>query len=112
VALPVPRPYGRRKVAKSAVDASLPEAVAAFVEWLLKESGWRVSERDSGGELVDLRARHVCLLFRRFRSFSNDVTRPYVQALENRHTPFVGGEARSFAKNRGDPQRGPGGGAP
>src|SRR5439155_3286215 len=31
--------------AKSAVDESLPDAVGGFVEWLLKESGWKVTER-------------------------------------------------------------------
>ena len=39
--------------------------------------------------------RHVCLLFRRFRSFETDVTHGYVRALEARHLPhvLVGGSA-------------------
>ena len=45
VALPVPEPYGRRRVAGTAIDASLPGAVGAFVEWLVAKSGWTVTER-------------------------------------------------------------------
>jgi len=33
-------------------------------------------------ERVPLQARHICLLFRRLRHYSTDVTRAYVQALE------------------------------
>jgi superfamily I DNA/RNA helicase len=42
---------------------------------------------------VPIQPRHVCLLFRRFRSFATDVTRPYVRALEARRLPhlLVGG---------------------
>src|ERR1051325_1619087 len=41
------------------------------------------------GEQVTLAPRHICLLFRRLRSFSNDITRPYVRALEARGVPHV-----------------------
>src|SRR3977135_3895664 len=64
-----------------AVDEPLPEAVGAFVAWLLKESGWHVTERERPGEAVPISARHVCLLFRRFTSWGRDVTRAYVEAL-------------------------------
>src|SRR5262249_23280321 len=51
VALPVPKPYGYRGgFAKSAVEDSLPDAVGAFVGWLLEESGWKVTERERPGE--------------------------------------------------------------
>src|SRR5262249_34666659 len=46
VALAVPRPYGATGVTKTAVNASLPDAVAAFVHWLINNSGWHVTERD------------------------------------------------------------------
>ena len=107
VALAVPRPYGRnRKVALNAVERSLPDAVGAFVEWLIDESGWTVTERgpnrlrDSGFGILDserrvpISARHVCLLFRRFEKFGSDMTRPYVEALEARGIPhlLVGGK--------------------
>jgi len=94
VALPVPAPYGKyRTIVHWKIEECLPDAVAAFVEWLVRESGWTVTERERPGERVPLRARHVCLLFRRFRSFRTDVTHPYVRALEARHLPhlLVGG---------------------
>ena len=103
VVLPVPRPYGLRRVAASAIERSLPDAVGAFVRWLVAESGWRVteprsaeddaSEDGSGAAGVPVEARHVCILFRRFQSFGKDMTRPYVEALEARDLPhlLVGG---------------------
>ena len=37
VALPVPRPYGRRQIAAASIEESLPDAVGAFVHWLVTE---------------------------------------------------------------------------
>jgi ATP-dependent helicase/nuclease subunit A len=96
VALPVPRPYGSMGLTKTAMTASLPDAVAAFVHWLLHESGWRVTERDRPGEGVSVSARHVCLLFRRFSSFDEDVTRPFVEAFEARGIAHLLVGGRSF----------------
>ncbi len=95
VALPVPRPYGRWGVTKTAIDESLPDAVAAFVCWLVEQSGWRVTERDRPGEELPVAPRHVCLLFRRFTHWGADVTQPYVEALEARGIPhmLVGGKS-------------------
>src|SRR6185503_1427086 len=90
VALPVPRPYGDfRRIVNFRIDDSLPDAVAAFVEWLVGASGWTVTERERPRERVPVAARHVCLLFRRMRSWGNDVTRPYVRALEARQLRHV-----------------------
>src|SRR5205823_1404602 len=94
VPLPVPAPYGKfRTIVQWKIEECLPDAVAAFVEWLVRGSGWTVTERERPAERVPLRARHVCLLFRRFRSYRTDVTHPYVRALEARHLPhlLVGG---------------------
>ncbi len=97
VTLPVPRPYGRYGgFVKAAVDESLPDAVGAFVRWLLTESGWTVTERERPGEAVPISARHVCLLFRRFTSWGMDVTAPYVEALEARGIPHLLVGGRSF----------------
>ncbi len=95
VALPVPRPYGYRRIAATAIERSLPDAVGAFVSWLIDESGWTVAVGGSESAPVPLEARHVCLLFRRFESFRRDMTRPYVEALEAREIPhlLVGGRA-------------------
>jgi ATP-dependent helicase/nuclease subunit A len=93
VALPAPRPFSdyaaagsAPKVTKKAVNGSLPDAVAAYIDWLVRESGYVVEE---GGVDVPVAARHVCLLFKRFRSWEGDVTRPYVRALEARRVPHV-----------------------
>lgn len=97
VALPVPAPYGRSgRVTKTAIQDSLPDATAAFVEWLLRESQWTVTERDSN-ERVPIAPRHICLLFRRFDSWwAGDVTRGYVDALEARGVRHLLVGGRSF----------------
>src|SRR5205085_1257379 len=102
VALPVPMPYGWQGPTRKAVEESLPEAVGAFVAWLVKDSGWKVTERERPGDAVPISARHVCLLCRRFTSFGADVTRPYVEALEARGIPHLLVGGRSFhARARG-----------
>jgi ATP-dependent helicase/nuclease subunit A len=94
VALPVPKPYGDYgSIVASRINESFPDAVGAFVAWLLNESGWTVEEE--GGTVV-IRPRHIAILFRRFRNFRTDVTRAYVRALEIRRIPHVLVGGRSF----------------
>jgi len=88
IALPVPAPYGTRNISAMAIERSTPDAIGAFVDWLTGESGWKVTER-TGDQPVAVQAKHVCLLFRRFLSFGDDVTQPYVQALEARGVRHV-----------------------
>jgi ATP-dependent exoDNAse (exonuclease V) beta subunit len=45
VVLPVPRPYATQRVANTRIEESLPRAVGALVDWLVRESGWTVTER-------------------------------------------------------------------
>ncbi len=95
IALPVPRPYSDRgSIVSYAVEASLPDAVGAFVKYLVQDSGFTVHEPGKGE--VPLSARHVCLLFRRMRSGPKDVVRPYVHALEAHRIPHVLMGGRSF----------------
>jgi len=96
VALPVPRPYGARDLAKYKIEDSLPSATAAFVEWLLRSSGWKVRDPQGSGELVPIESRHIAILFRRFMSWETDITRGYVHELENRDIPHLLWGARSF----------------
>ncbi|HSF48428.1 MAG TPA: UvrD-helicase domain-containing protein [Burkholderiales bacterium] len=153
IALPVPEPYGYRRLSNVAIEKSLPDAVGAFIDWLINHSGWRVAERPSanspgsgkevpvdpkipldpplrqgsgqafskGGvrtnfpenaslaptaargflpgeaeHLLPVQARHICLLFRRFISFQEDMTRPYVEALEARGIAHLLVGGRSF----------------
>ncbi|MEN3338411.1 MAG: CRISPR-associated exonuclease Cas4, partial [Acidobacteriota bacterium] len=88
IALPVPAPYATRNVSAMAIEKSLPDAVGAFVDWVVNDSGWMVTER-SGDPPVEVAPKHVCILFRRFLSFGEDVTQPYVQALEARGVRHV-----------------------
>ncbi len=60
IALPVPRPY-KNRLSKEAVNKSLPDAIAAFIAWLVQESGWEgpgsrycrvVPQAHPGGEWI------------------------------------------------------------
>src|SRR5262249_32149489 len=51
VALPVPRPYGSARISKAAINDCLPGAIVAFVEWLVRESGWRVRDPEDPARL-------------------------------------------------------------
>jgi len=96
VALPAPAPYGDYgRIVQWKIEESLPNMVGAFVEWLIDKSGWKVTERGSD-EPVPIESRHICLLFKRLQSRGQDVTRPYVRALEVRHVPHVLVGGRSF----------------
>jgi ATP-dependent exoDNAse (exonuclease V) beta subunit len=147
IVLPVPEPYGYRRLSNLAIEKSLPDAVGAFIDWLINESGWKVADRPAAerpsfgnpiplapplrlgsghafpkgevrvnspleaslsptaargfrpGEsehLVPAQARHICLLFRRFISYQEDMTRPYVEALEARGIGHLLVGGRSF----------------
>jgi ATP-dependent exoDNAse (exonuclease V) beta subunit len=96
VVLPVPKPYGFRNIANYAIEKSLPDAVGAFVEWLLEESGWTIADPDSPENQVAISPRHICLLFRRFVSWGADVTRDYTRSLESRGVSHVLVGSRSF----------------
>lgn len=93
IALPAPKPYGKRDIAKYAIDACLPGTVGAFIDWLVNRSGWQVRE---DGALVPVKAKHVCILFRRFLNFGVDLTREYVRALEARDVPHLLVGSKSF----------------
>jgi ATP-dependent exoDNAse (exonuclease V) beta subunit len=89
VVLPVPEPYGTRNLSAAKIEASLPDATGAFVDWLIEESAWKVNGRP-------IQARDICILFRRFLSFGEDVTEPYVRALEARGVRHVLVGGKSF----------------
>jgi ATP-dependent exoDNAse (exonuclease V) beta subunit len=94
VAVPVPAPYGDfGRITDWSIDKSLPDALAAFIAWMIRESGWTVTERDAPEQRIPIRPRHVCMLFRRLNQWrggrARDVTREYVRALEGRHLEHV-----------------------
>jgi hypothetical protein len=45
VVLPVPEPYGVRRISNVKIEVSLPDAVGAYIHWLINASGWKVAER-------------------------------------------------------------------
>ena len=95
VALPAPKPYGSYGVTKKAIDECLPATIAAFIDWLLNkcEPLWQVRE---GEDRRPVKARDVCILFRRFINFQTDLTREYVRALEARNIPHLLVGSKSF----------------
>jgi ATP-dependent exoDNAse (exonuclease V) beta subunit len=96
VVLPVPRPYGQRRVSKAAILSSLPDAITAYVAWLIQESGWTVRDPEHRARRIPITPRHVCVLFRRFTQFGEDVTRDYARGLEARGVPHLMVGSRSY----------------
>jgi ATP-dependent helicase/nuclease subunit A len=98
VVLPVPEPYGIRNLSAVKIEQSLPDAVGAFIDWVVNESRWKVSGRSSDLDprSSNVQARDICILFRRFLSFGDDVTQPYVRALEARGVRHVLVGGKSF----------------
>ncbi|HEY1339247.1 MAG TPA: UvrD-helicase domain-containing protein, partial [Bryobacteraceae bacterium] len=95
VALPMPEPYGSRNLSNAKIDECSPNAVAAFIKWLVSESGWTVRDR-STGKWAAVEPGHVCILFRRFSSRGVDLTQEYVRCLEARDVPHVLVGSKSF----------------
>jgi ATP-dependent exoDNAse (exonuclease V) beta subunit len=97
VALPIAYPYGKSvygppQVAQYALNEAQPAAVGAFVAWMLSpECGWTVAD---GNKRRRIAPSDICLLFRRFMHFGDDITRDYVDELEARGIPhlLVGGK--------------------
>jgi ATP-dependent helicase/nuclease subunit A len=83
IVLPVPRPY-KSRLSKEAVNKCLPDAIAAFISWLVNESGW------------GFRARDIAVLFRRRTQGKVDLTREYARALEGRGLSHLLAGSKSF----------------
>jgi ATP-dependent helicase/nuclease subunit A len=92
IVLPVPRPY-KSRIAKEAINSSLPDAIAAFIAWLVHESGWTVEE---DGKTVPVKAGHIAVLFRRRTQAGQDLTRQYARALEARNVEHLLAGSKSF----------------
>jgi ATP-dependent exoDNAse (exonuclease V) beta subunit len=83
IALPVPKPY-KMRLSKDAVNKSLPDAIAAFIAWLIEESGWNYKARD------------IAVLFRRRTQGGQDLTREYARALEARGVEHLLAGSKTF----------------
>ena len=95
VALPVSQPYGIYQVSRMQIEESLPRDTVAFIDWLLRSSGWTVEDAWSG-EQRPIAADDICILFRRYMSWQRDVTRQYTRGLEARGIPHILVGARTF----------------
>jgi ATP-dependent helicase/nuclease subunit A len=96
VVLPAPKPYGSTRISKLAINECLPGAIVAFIDWLLRESGWKVRDPEDPAQLVPVSARHIAILFRRFTNWGADITRDYVRGLEAREIPHLLVGSKSF----------------
>ncbi len=96
IALPAPTPYGKQRVAMKNIEECLPETIAAYIEWLITDSSWKVRDPDCPGSLVPIRSQHIAILFRRFVTFGKDITRDYAQALEARDIRHLLVGSKSF----------------
>ena len=68
--------YGPPQVTQYALNAAQPGALGAFVAWMLSpECTWTVGDGERRRKII---ASDVCLLFRRFLHFGNDITREEV----------------------------------
>ena len=94
--LPVPSPYGAQRIRKESINACLPDTIAAYIEWLVKHSAWRVRDPRNGGARVPLEARHICVLFRRMVNNGVDLSRDYTRALEARGIAHLLVGSKSF----------------
>lgn len=95
VVLPAPTPYGMQRVSKEKINACLPDAIAAYIDWLRGQSGWKVRDLRDGAR-VPLQARHICVLFRRLTNYGADLSRDYTRALEARGIPHLLVGSKSF----------------
>src|SRR5258708_8586623 len=71
-------------MAKWKIEESAPKAVAGFIQWLIRSSGWKITRRD--GSDPSISENDICILFRRFTA---DTTRGYVHSLECRSISHV-----------------------
>jgi ATP-dependent helicase/nuclease subunit A len=83
IALPVPRPY-KSRISREAINRSLPDAIAAFIRWLVDENKWGFRERD------------IAVLLRRRTQAGSDLTRAYARALEARGVAHLLAGSKSF----------------
>jgi len=96
VVLPAPVPWTGKPPTKKDINECLPGAITGFIEWLIRESGWKVRDSIRADRQIPIAARHVAVLFRRFLNYGDDITRPYVRSLEARDIPHLLVASKSF----------------
>ena len=78
-----------------AIDKSLPDAVGAFVDWIVTESGWKVTERDGRQRQSMSRPSTSACCSAASSAWQTTSPVPTCEALEARGIPhvLVGGKA-------------------
>ncbi len=90
IALPVPEPeIYRGELTHKSFHKSFPTAAASFVDWILNKQPWELTHPERPSEKIPIEARHITFLFRRYTNWKEDVTRPYVRALDILRIPHV-----------------------
>lgn len=88
MALPMPKPHDSEQIKPKAILECSPSGVAAFIDWLLKSSGWAV-RADKSGRRRSIKEEDICILFGRFMNNHKDLTHDYVRGLEARKIEHV-----------------------
>jgi len=96
VALPAPISWTGQQATKKEVNQCLPDGICSFIEWLIRDSGWKVRDPDRESGLVPIRARHIGVLFKRVLNNREDMARPYIRSLEARDIPHLLVASKSF----------------
>jgi ATP-dependent helicase/nuclease subunit A len=96
VALPIPRIHGPRNQSSRVAAEYSPDTTTAFVDWLLRSSGWTV--RDQVTDIRrPIRAEDICILLRNTTGYGgHDLTQEYVRALEGSGIEHVLVGSKSF----------------
>jgi hypothetical protein len=95
VALPCPSRTAQRFISPRSIEKSLPDAIGAYVHWLVTKSGWTVTERRIRETGAPRGASHLHL-FRRFVSFGEDITRPTSKRSTRAASSTCSSAARRF----------------
>ena len=95
IVLPVPRPY-KSRIAKEAINRSLPDAIAGFIDWLIKQKDWKIERRPSDPRPPGIYPSDIAVLFRRRTQAGADLTREYARALEARGIDHLLAGSKSF----------------
>ncbi|QQR91592.1 MAG: hypothetical protein IPJ88_07690 [Myxococcales bacterium] len=85
VALPVPHPYTDfGKILPFQIEQSYPQSVAAFIDYMIHESGWLIPDPADPKTSIPIQCNHVALAFIRSKDGTRDVMAPYTEALMQR----------------------------
>lgn len=88
LALPITKPYGKRRLARGSIREHFPPMIARLIWWLLNESGRTVLDPISRSE-TPVAARHIAILFRQFESYGKSTTAALSRALTEFLVPHV-----------------------